>query len=639
MRYSEEYRTRILEQMKIKTIKEISQETGISQPTLYNWKRKYIGNDIEVKEEKKKELKEYSGNKEDWDYRKGLSLYKNKKYQKAIFYLQKSVEKQNDLLERSIFFIGKIHSIQKRYKEAENEFRKCIEIAQDRTPHARLELGKLYASQGKTKEAEREFRKYIEIDKDRNPHARLELGRLYAKQGKTEEAEIEFKRCIEIAQDRTPHARLELGKLYVSQGKTEEAEIEFRKYIEIDKDRTPHARLELGRLYAIQGKTEKAEMELKKCIEIGKDRTPHARLELGRLYASQGKTEEAESKFQEYIEIDKDKTPHARFELGRLYANQGKTEKLLQKDEKKALSNSIFTGIRAKIYVGTIENTEIEELKGKKQELGTVECYLIQVAIYEKLGQKNNALKVIKQMEEEGITVKGMAEIKDRLKSKKQMRFDLGKWDKLIGWDVARTEQYEQEEEKKKRLKDIEKEIKTDPKTQENKIAMISISNDRNIDNHVMREENKTVIQPTRKDETNNFNGTKKTRKKDKVSKESKTIYQDMDQSLRKVIEEIQCKYYVRMQPSSGNKDGDIGKQERYIKKYDKLQTVLNRDSSNKRMQMELMLILINEGYREDAKKSFPEEDYEFVDGIIKQYLEKRLKPKDAIKAVDEYCL
>ena len=188
-------------------------------------------------------------------------------------------------------------------------------------------------------------------------------------------------------------------------------------------------------------------------------------------------------------------------------------------------------------------------------------------------------------------------------------------------------------------MKDIEKEIKTDPKTQENKIAMISISNDRNIDNHVMREEYKTVIQPTRKDETNNFNGTKKTRKKDKVSKESKTIYQDMDQSLRKVIEEIQCKYYVRMQPSSGNKDGDIGKQERYIKKYDKLQTVLNRDSSNKRMQMELMLILINEGYREDAKKSFPEEDYEFVDGIIKQYLEKRLKPKDAIKAVDEYCL
>ena len=83
MRYSEEYRTRILEQMKIKTIKEISQETGISQTTLYNWKRKYIGNDIEVKEEKKKDLKEYSGNKEDWDHRKGLSLYKNKKIGRA----------------------------------------------------------------------------------------------------------------------------------------------------------------------------------------------------------------------------------------------------------------------------------------------------------------------------------------------------------------------------------------------------------------------------------------------------------------------------------------------------------------------------------------------------------------------------
>ena len=83
----------------------------------------------------------------------------------------------------------------------------------------------------------------------------------------------------------------------------------------------------------------------------------------------------------------------------------------------------------------------------------------------------------------------------------------------------------------------------------------------------------------------------------------------------------------------------EASRQEKYIKKYDKLQSILGCDTNNKRAQMELMLVLINEGYREVVKREFPEKDYEFVDEIIKGYYAKTIKPQDAKKEIDEYCM
>jgi hypothetical protein len=80
-------------------------------------------------------------------------------------------------------------------------------------------------------------------------------------------------------------------------------------------------------------------------------------------------------------------------------------------------------------------------------------------------------------------------------------------------------------------------------------------------------------------------------------------------------------------------------RKEKYIKKYDKLQSILECDSKNKRAQMELMLVLINEGYQDKVKQEFPKEDYEFINNIIKQCYEKTIQTQEAKGKIDEYCI
>ena len=554
---------------------------------------------------KKEYRKQYKGPKEDFDHRKGLELYKKRKYEEALLCFKKSIEKQTDYLARSIFFVGKIYSIQKRYKEAEKEFKKCIEIDRE-NKHARLELGRLYARQeGREEEAEKEFKKYIEIDKDRTPHARLELGRLYARQ----------------------------------EGREEEAEKKFKKYIEIDKYRTPHARLELGRLYTSQGgREEEAEEECKKCLEIDENHE-YAKKQLQKLY----KQKENSKSFVEQLEEHED-------------------------DE--------LTLIRSKIHVGTISNNDIPEILEKIKDIDKKQAYLIQIAIYEKLGQKRNAINVVKQIKEEGIQIKGLGAIEERLKSKKTQLFDLDRWDQVIGWRVSRTEQYE-EEERKKEDQNKQQNI-TASKNREISVAVQELpqeesKKERVVSKYITSSDIVANTSVSAKIKTNNNT------KKEKAKKGSvqRTIETDLSEALKETISKINCYYYVHMQPQNSNKIGakehenlkiqivnakkdkmkieqikqelkqkmlkndyeEASRQEKYIKKYDKLQSILGCDTNNKRAQMELMLVLINEGYREVVKREFPEKDYEFVDEIIKGYYAKTIKPQDAKKEIDEYCM
>jgi hypothetical protein len=54
---------------------------------------------------------------------------------------------------------------------------------------------------------------------------------------------------------------------------------------------------------------------------------------------------------------------------------------------------------------------------------------------------------------------------------------------------------------------------------------------------------------------------------------------------------------------------------------------------------MELMLILINEGYQDIVKQEFPKEDCNFIDEIIKQYYAKKIKSENVKEKIDEYCI
>lgn len=393
---------------------------------------------------------------------------------------------------------------------------------------------------------------------------------------------------------------------------------------------------QLMTIYMQSGKKE----DLEKAIEIANNfpNNKVIQLQLRTIYRQRGKTKERLSRNNNIEGNDKDLAKEVEKQINTIFINQMKKNQ-----------ESLLTLMRAKIYVGTIKDEDLQQLQEMMQDLDKKQFYLIQIATYEKLGQKNNALKVIKQMETEGIKIKELANLKDRLKSKKQTLFDLYKWDELIGWDVTRTEQYEEEERKKqqeseKQQKEAKQQIE-DNKEQQDKITLPTIEKEIIINPIAEESEKETnlisVDIDTRERRQAKVKHKKKIKnKKATVEMKEDTISNTICESLKKVIEKINCHYYVEMQPRVMQMDyTERARQEKYIKKYDKLQYVLGCSANNKRAQIELMLILINEGYREVAKKEFPEEDYEFIDETIKQYYAKTIQPQEAKKKIEEYCI
>ena len=76
----------------------------------------------------------------------------------------------------------------------------------------------------------------------------------------------------------------------------------------------------------------------------------------------------------------------------------------------------------------------------------------------------------------------------------------------------------------------------------------------------------------------------------------------------------------------------------KYIKKYDKLQSILECSEGNKRAKMELMLVLINEGYSNIVETEYQTE-YKFINSLVEEYKKKEKTADIVKKEIDEYCL
>ena len=569
-------------------------------------------------------------------YSAGMKEYHNKNWLKAIEYLEKSLNLEEKHY-RTYFTLGKCYlNIHKKGK-GEELFKEVIEL-DSKNVYARLELGKLYAKQGKEEESEKLFKEYIELDR-KGVHPRLELGKLYAKQGKEEESEKLFKECIELDR-KNVYARLELGKLYAKQGKEKKAEKLFKEYIELDQ-KGLHPRLELGKLYAKQGKEKETEKLFKECIELDR-KNVHARLELGKLYAEQGREEEAEELFNEVIEIDS-KDAYARLELKKIYRKQKEKKSidmlfLEKKCENKKLQHIEDLKIREKIYLQRITESDIEAIKQLiEQHKDEKEIYLVLIAVYERMGQKQNALNVIKRMQQNGLEVKGISIIKERIKSNKAQIYDMTKWDELIGWNVSPIEYKEEENnttiENKEEEKLLDKEIPRSTE-KENIVKKLESSN--------IEENNKYIIQKGIKQESKGNTKTNSTsRVKENKEKQTKKIGETIRENTKSAVNKIGITYYAKMRLCS-DKAEDIHKEtervRKYIKKYDKLQSILECSEGNKRAKMELMLVLINEGYSKIVETEYPTE-YKFINSLVEEY-KKREKTADVVKKeIDEYCL
>ena len=603
-------------------------------------------------------------------YSEGKKAYKEKNWLEAIEYLEKSLKFEGKYY-KTYFILGKCYLNIHKQEKAEELFKEVINLNQ-KDEYARLELGKLYTKQGKEKEAEKLFKEYIELDQ-KGQHPRLELGKLYVKQGKEKEAENLFKECIELDQ-KGLHSRLELGKLYAKQGKEKEAEELFKKVINLNQ-KDEYARLELGKLYAKQGKEKEAEKLLKECIQLDR-KNVHARLELGKLYVKQGKERKAEKLFKDCIELNQ-KDMYARLELGKLYEKQGKDEdaeelfnevieidskdayarlelrKIYRKQKEKKSIDMLFLEkkgenkklqhiedlkIREKIYLQKITEDDIVAIKQLlEQHKDEKEIYLVLIAVYERTGQKQNALNVIKRMQQNGIEVKGISIIKERIKSNKAQIYDMTKWDELIGWNVSPIEYKEEENnttiENKEEEKLLDKEIPRSTE-KENRGKKLESSN--------IEENNKYIIQKGIKQESKGNTKTSSTsRVKENKEKQAQKIGETIRENTKSAVNKIGITYYAKMRLCS-DKAEDIYKEaervRKYIKKYDKLQSILECSEQNKRAKMELILVLINEGYSNIVETEYPAE-YKFINSLVEEY-KKKEKTADVVKKeIDEYCL
>lgn len=526
----------------------------------------------------------------------GMKFYNIEDFLNARKYFEKSIEENDSDCIKSMYFIGKIHMDVsnkmpgklriEEYKKAEQQLKKCID-KNDKDLYAILELGKVYLKQKEMGKAYNEFKRYIEIDKDTSSMGRLWLGKLYIRIGKYKKAEEELKRGIELEKGNyTQYSRLELGRLYVREGRYEEAEIRFRECLEFN-EKDVYAKEALSEL--LDPCEQKEEKKITNVLE----------------------KQESESSKLQYL------------------------------DEMK---------IRQKIYLQTITEDDIykiKELIEKRKE--QKENYLVLIAIYERIGQKQNALNVIKQMQQNGIEVKGIAQVRERLNSKKNRIYDMLSWDKLIGWNITPIE--DENSEKQDHELQVEKKDKKDSITEKTQCIQTQESEtsnklDKSEKIKETKKETQYIIQEGIKQKSNSTPKSPKEKrvKENDENREKRKIRKIRDivgVGVKEVTDKIGQTYYVQMQLYNDgvlNTRAEIERRQKYIKKYDKLQSILECSENNKRAKMELMLVLMNEGYSKVVENEFPKE-YEYINKLVEEYKKKAKTAKEVRQEIDEYCL
>lgn len=541
---------------------------------------------------------------------------------------------------------------EKNQQELREEIQKQSEIVVEKKDKTKIE--------GDTKEEARvEEVKYQKGKKEKsNFHKGLNLYR----DGDFTNAKEYFQKSIKDEDEDCIKSMYFIGKTYVKEGNKKtgkirqeyykKAEQQFKECIEQSSEDL-QSLLELAKLYLKQGKNKEAYKILQRYIKMSKDMTSEGRVWLGKLYIKEGKYEEAKEQFERCIEIDGNKYA---IELLKMLSNGDKNEEKQfdnifdkKNEDSQGLEHIENMKIRQKLYLQKITEEDIKEIKKlieKNRE--QKENYLVLVAIYERMGQKKNALDIIKQMQQNGIEIKGLAQVKERLNSRKARIYDMAKWDELIGWNVTQIknenkskQDYESKVEKRNEKASIrEKVIMTNIQLQGNEIDN---KDDKVEESHKKKKKPQYIIQEGIRQKSGNIQKKSETRqvKEKDVNAEKRKIRDSVGISIKEVTDKIGQTYYVQMQLYNDgvlNTRAEIERRQKYIKKYDKLQSILECSENNKRAKMELMLVLMNEGYSKVVENEFPKE-YEYINKLVEEYKKKTKTAKEVRQEIDEYCL
>ena len=573
--YSLEVKEQALSLLKEYSVKEVATKIGVSIPTLYNWKKEY----------EKKVSKSISQMIVDLEYDKAIEVAKlfpkNKVIQSqliTVYIKQGEYEKVIEIAKR----FPKCESIQSQLITIyikQGEYEKGIETAElflNYDPDSEViqsQLITIYIKQG-------EYEKGIELA-SRFPNFEViqsQLMTIYIKQGKHKEG-------IELA-SRFPNFEViqsQLMTIYIKQGKHKEG-IELAS-------RFPNYEFiqnQLMTIYIKQGK-------YKEGIELA-SRFPNYEFiqnQLMTIYIKQGKYKEGielASRFpkNEFIQNKLSMITYSKYDR----CNKEQSKELEYQNTPNTENRELIkklNNIRSKILLGTVQLEDVEYLDSFKDEIDLERYLLIKAAIYERLNFKNNCVAIIKQIPNIDIRQKRKL-IEEVLK--KQKYYNIQKWDELIKWEIDDMESYL---ENKNQIVEIEQ--------KRTRKLVLPVEKSTEKQNH--SEKTKIISGTmTRSNSKNNKNV------KPKKEKET-TIYECLNSDYKLAVSELKLKYYLEMYDEHHKKDG--------ILKYDRLETVLNSDSSNTLAFRQLLLMLMDASY--DFSNDYPTEYQEIKNKVLTKTL------------------
>ena len=251
--------------------------------------------------------------------------------------------------------------------------------------------------------------------------------------------------------------------------------------------------------------------------------------------------------------------------------------------------------IRNKIVVDNISVKDLDTLESFKEKLEEEKYLLIKLAIYEKLGLLNVGIKQLKQN-----TI-----FPDKLKKQLLMQFErkskfynLGNWDSLIGWfDETRP------------LEKIQKNyVKENGPASENLLASIPEVQSKDTESSKIqktipkKQNNPKRVFKTNVGVTNTVPSKVKEEKKKptkiKNNQGTKTLYDTLDQTYKKMILNLKIKYYKDMHNEERKQSA--------LYKYDRLEEALSSKPNIKNFDI-LLLMLIGDGDGSlDIEQSIP---------------------------------
>ncbi len=166
------------------------------------------------------------------EYRKGIDLFNEGKYEESITVYSGILEKFPDAY---IIHLSKGHSHfqLENYDEAEKDYLKVLEHEADHVD-ALMGVGNCYMNRGDTDKAVEWYNK-IEFEKIDNPTVLYNVGTIFYNNSKYDEAMKYYGRAVEIQEDFVD-AIYQLGLAHLAKGNNTEALRLFESYLEHDTD-------------------------------------------------------------------------------------------------------------------------------------------------------------------------------------------------------------------------------------------------------------------------------------------------------------------------------------------------------------------------------------------------------------------